>query len=178
MPYSAMGPYNSNRINQDFQYIVGPTPAGMALQQAQHSQVMVDGNGVRYAMGPDGRWMTLPREHSFEDIANAQKAGIQQYATFAPYPGMAGGVPLMQNAVASDQAVMMGGQESSRFSKSEGFQPRGHDMSCNAALHHMMTCPVCSKYMQCDNKMYVMMMILLIIIFSILLYMAMKNGDK
>ena len=182
MAYSAMGPYNSNRTIPSFQHTIGASPAQQAIQMAQQSQnVVTDGRGNRYVQMPDGQMMVLPRQHSAEAVSNAQKRQQDMYGTFPYPPQYAGGVPDLQNAVTSDQSVMLNDPANHMLgiSSSEQFgYPRGGggmSMGCSAALHHVMSCPMCRRYFQCDNKMYIAMMIMLIIIFSILLYMAMKK---
>ncbi len=183
MSYSAMGPYNSNRLIPAYNYVVGASPAQMAINEAQRSQnILTDLKGNRFVVGPGGQLMTLPRETSFESNVNAQQRGLVQYGEFNPYPGWAGGKPRLENAVASDQSIAMGEPLNQRFDDLpiEGFsygksRGRGHKSDCASAMNHVMTCPVCSKYFQNDNKMYIAMMIMLIVVFSILLYMAMKK---
>ena len=182
MSYSAMGPYNSNRVIPAYNYVVGASPAQMAINQAQRSQnVLTDLKGNRFVVGPGGELMTLPRETSFEANVNAQQRGLVQYGEFNPYPGWAGGKPRLQNAVASDQSIAMGEPLEQRFDDYpiEGFAPRnrsrGQRPDCASAMNHVMTCPVCSKYFQNDNKMYIAMIIMLVVVFSVLLYMAMKK---
>lgn len=176
MAYSAMGPYNSNRVIPSYGNIAGPTPAQQAILQAQASnQVQMDARGNRYVQMPDGQVMYLPRQQSAEAVSNAQQRQLDQYGKFQYYPGVAGGVPDLQNAIASDQSVKMGENQMFGMRPTEMFDYRGGRMGCSAALNHVMTCPLCRRYFQCDNKMYIAMMVMLIIIFSILLYMAMKK---
>jgi hypothetical protein len=184
MSYSAMGPYNSNRVIPSYNYIVGSSPSQMALDQMQNSQnVMTDLNGNRFVAGPGGELMMLPRTTSFASNVNAQQRGIMQYGEFTHSPKWAGGKPLLENGNVSDQSVAMGEPLNQRFdeswnnNKEEDFEPRHlrRRPDCASAMNHVMTCPICSKYFQNDNKMYIAMIIMLVVVFSVLLYMAMKK---
>jgi hypothetical protein len=170
MEYSAMGPYNSNRTIPAYNYVVGPSPAQRAINEAEQSHnIKMDQNGNKYIITPEGYPLFLPRQDAAITEINKQKQNINQYGAFSPYPGIAAGVPMLQNALASDQTIAMGENLHNR----EGFNTM-KPVTCAEALRHVMHCPICRKYVNHDNKMYIVIIIVLVFIFSILLYMSMK----
>jgi hypothetical protein len=50
--------------------------------------------------------------------------------------------------------------------------------SCVDTLNHVMNCPMCSKYFKCDNKVYNVLIIMLIILFCTVIFFVAKDNKK
>jgi hypothetical protein len=59
----------------------------------------------------------------------------------------------------------------------EGFRPRGQQ-SCIDTLNHISSCPMCSKYFECDAKVYHVIIFMLIVLFLTILYFVCKEEHK
>ncbi len=59
----------------------------------------------------------------------------------------------------------------------EGFRSRGQQ-SCIDTLNHISSCPMCSKYFECDAKVYHVIIFMLIVLFLTILYFVCKEEHK
>lgn len=50
--------------------------------------------------------------------------------------------------------------------------------SCVDTLNHVMNCPMCSKYFKCDNKVYNVLIIMLVILFCTVIFFVAKDNKK
>jgi hypothetical protein len=160
--YGAMGAYNSNRAIP-----VGypPSPAQQYINGVAAAYPGMGGQVVPqqnfYDMG-----MVVPRQTPPAQTIEAVRGSIPLYGEFNKQPDFAGSVPNLKNAMANDVSIPM----------REGFHHRhqGYD-NCGAFIRHVSSCPLCSRYMKCDNSMYTMMTVLLIILFLVIVYLLIKN---
>ena len=50
--------------------------------------------------------------------------------------------------------------------------------TCVDTLNHVMSCPMCSKYFKCDNKVYNVLIIMLVILFCTVIFFVCKDNKK
>jgi hypothetical protein len=60
----------------------------------------------------------------------------------------------------------------------EGFRSRQQGQSCIDTLNHISSCPMCSRYFECDAKVYHVIIFMLIILFLTILYFVCKQEHK
>jgi len=60
----------------------------------------------------------------------------------------------------------------------EGFRSRQQGQSCIDTLNHISSCPMCSRYFECDAKVYHVIIFMLIILFLTILYFVCKEEHK
>ena len=173
--YEAVDPslyeYNSNSTIPSY-VENGPRPMAMRyLDDAQDQFV-----GAREV----NHTYLLQNKNAYEQVKEQDK-GIIQYAV-QPDPAMFPGfVPKMKNVPAEDVAVPM----------KEGFQMLEHvslekeleadrkqkksTQTCIDFLNHVKHCPLCQRYFACDNRMYYVIILSLIVIFAIILYFVTRE---
>ena len=199
-PYSQMGQYNSNREIPDYNYKVGPSPVQNSINQLAHSnQVMQDVYGNQFINTTSGP-LYIPRQNNPASISASQQANITQFGTFQQYPQFAAGMPQLQNAVRADKAIAMDTPLNQHFSVNDNQQQSINQQSINQQsinqqqqsnneyfehdrynkshalhLHHVLNCPICSRYIKCDNQIYVSIIFILIFLFSVILYMVTRK---
>ena len=161
--YGQMGQYNSNYT----QNLPLPSPPADAWvnKVAPTAEKVSDINSV--VQTPNGP-VLMPRQMSLERTARNQQKGIYQYGELQSQPPFAGAVPMLKNAVRNDKAIPM----------KEGFQFLGggiDDTDCVYVLRHVANCPLCQRYFRCDNRMYVAMIIMLVILFAVILILIMRK---
>ena len=160
--YGQMNEYNSNPTTNN------NLPAPPAQQFINRQMDVTSINNVLQT--PEGA-LYLPRPVSFQDTSRDYKSNIYQYGELGRVPPIAGSVPMLKNAVANDQAVAM----------KEGFQygPHGRytdDSDCVSVLRHVRNCPLCQRYFRCDNRMYIAMIVMLVICFSVILVLLLRKN--
>jgi len=164
--------YNSNSTIPAY-YEQGPKPLAATFMDEVESQ-FVGAKEVNHTY--------LQRTKSVYDHVKEQDKNIIQYAV-QPDPVMFPGfVPKMKNVPAEDVAVPM----------KEGFQilpvslekelesdrkAKKSTQTCIDFLNHVKHCPLCQRYFQCDNRMYYVVILSLIIIFGIILYFVTKDSS-
>jgi hypothetical protein len=161
--YGQMGQYNSN-YTQALPLPSPPPNAWVNEVQAGATPVSPINKVVQTRDGT----VYMPREASLESVARAQQKPIYQYGELQSQPPFAGAVPMLKNAVKNDKPVPM----------KEGFQfMHGdyEDSDCIAVLRHVNNCPLCQRYFRCDNRMYVAMILMLVILFAIILILMMRK---
>ena len=165
--YPANGSYNSNRTN----------PIGMPPSPAQayinNLSAQYPGMGGQIVQAPNffDQGTVLPLTSSMSSVVEGVRSGQALYGEFNKVPDFAGSVPPLKNAMANDVAVPM----------REGFNHRGYGGqydNCGMFIRHVSSCPLCSRYMRCDNTMYTMMTIILIVLFLVIAYLLVKNRNK
>jgi hypothetical protein len=60
----------------------------------------------------------------------------------------------------------------------EGFRSRQQGQSCIDTLNHISSCPMCSRYFECDAKVYHVIIFMLIVLFLTILYFVCKQEHK
>lgn len=60
----------------------------------------------------------------------------------------------------------------------EGFRSRQEGQSCIDTLNHISSCPMCSRYFECDAKVYHVIIFMLIVLFLTILYFICKEEHK
>lgn len=60
----------------------------------------------------------------------------------------------------------------------EGFKSRVQGQSCIDTLNHISSCPMCSRYFECDAKVYHVIIFMLIVLFLTILYFVCKEEHK
>ncbi len=60
----------------------------------------------------------------------------------------------------------------------EGFRSRQQGQSCIDTLNHISSCPMCSRYFECDAKVYHVIIFMLIVLFLTILYFVCKEEHK
>jgi hypothetical protein len=61
----------------------------------------------------------------------------------------------------------------------EGFRSRQQgQQSCIDTLNHISSCPMCSRYFECDAKVYHVIIFMLIVLFLTILYFVCKEEHK
>jgi len=168
--YGAMPPYNSNLIPNVPNYPVPPTQQFINNLQAQNPGMA--GKMVSTPGMPQGIY--LPRDQAPVQTVNNYMSQQPLYGSLNDKPGFAGSVPLLKDAINNDATVEM----------QEGFRYRARDRQyfdlydepdCMQVIKHVSRCPVCSRYFKCDNKMYLMMMVFLVILAGLLFMIFNKN---
>lgn len=106
------------------------------------------------------------RNTSFEEAQYMQR--IPDSTGLLVQPTSAGSVPPMKS-VPSQPSVAMRIKE--RFSPRQG-------QSCIDTLNHISNCPMCSRYFQCDAKVYHVIIFMLIVLFVTILYFVCKDEHK
>lgn len=88
-----------------------------------------------------------------------------------------GGVPMMKNAGGmNDVNMQMGGKIKEGFNQVYRYKMGGQ--SCIETLNHVMSCPMCAKYFQCDNKIYNVIIIMLIVLFATIVYFLYREEKR
>jgi len=86
-----------------------------------------------------------------------------------PSTNFPGSTPPMQDALVNDIDVEMG-QPSKEY-----YKPIVAGQSCIDTLNHVMSCPLCSRYFKCDNKVYHVVIIMMILLFAIIMFFCWKD---
>jgi len=195
-PNYASGPgyeqqqYNTQYLNNiipDFQMKTMPPPAQQFINQACLVPLF-DSNNYPYVSTPYGN-VYCPRQQSAAVAADTARMAVgNQYGQFYPYPQVppnglpAGGVPYLPNALEQDRTNLYMGQRPISFStqntlpeSSEGFSQT--QTKCPSVMAHVASCPMCQRYFKCDNRMYMIMIVMLIILFCVILFLALKTRD-
>ena len=60
----------------------------------------------------------------------------------------------------------------------EGFRSKQQGQSCIDTLNHISSCPMCSRYFECDAKVYHVIIFMLIVLFLTILYFVCKEEHK
>jgi len=89
--------------------------------------------------------------------------------TLYPSTNYPGSTPPMQDALTNDIDVEM------RGSAKEYYKPMVPGQSCIDTLNHVMSCPLCSRYFKCDNKVYHVIIIMMILLFAIIMFFCWKD---
>ena len=91
----------------------------------------------------------------------------------------AGGVPMMKNASGkNDLNAQMNGKSKEGFSQMHRYQAMMGGQSCIDTLNHVMSCPMCARYFQCDNKVYNVIIIMLIVLFATIVYFLYREEKR
>jgi hypothetical protein len=90
-----------------------------------------------------------------------------------PSTNYAGSIPPMQDAVSNDVPIEM-----MKINTKEYYRQPVVGQSCIDTLNHVMSCPLCSKYFQCDNKVYHVVIIMLILLFSIVMFFCWRDDKR
>jgi hypothetical protein len=92
-------------------------------------------------------------------------------------PSMAGSLALPLPAGSSPQMKMFTSQPALKIR--EGFRSRQQgQQSCIDTLNHISSCPMCSRYFECDAKVYHVIIFMLIVLFLTILYFVCKEEHK
>jgi len=60
----------------------------------------------------------------------------------------------------------------------EKFNHRMGGQNCIETLNHIMNCPMCQKYFECDTKIYNVIIIMLILLFTTIIFFLYKEDKK
>ena len=60
----------------------------------------------------------------------------------------------------------------------EGFRSKVQGQTCIDTLNHISSCPMCSRYFECDAKVYHVIIFMLIVLFLTILYFVCKEEHK
>ena len=198
--YAPMNPvYNSNNIIPDYKIKTMPSEAQQFINSSCLTPLF-DQNGNTYVLTPYGQ-VYCPRQVAPQDNSKQinQYGSLSQANGFAP----AGGVPMLPNALIQDQVSIPTGypssftqplpsppsQQPSQQSSQQPSQPVSQPVSqqpvlegfsynssgCAGSMSHISTCPMCQQYYKCDNRLYVMMILMLIVLFCIILFLALRK---
>jgi hypothetical protein len=89
-----------------------------------------------------------------------QSAPIRENFQIQPYQGQGQFQPFQQPFVFEEPVIKQ--QRNNHF-----FEPE--ELSCMTVANHIKDCPICSKFYNCDNSMYIVCIVLLIMVCVILL---------
>jgi len=82
-------------------------------------------------------------------------------------------------AGASPPMKMFSSQPAMPMRVREGFRSRQQgQQSCIDTLNHISSCPMCSRYFECDAKVYHVIIFMLIVLFLTILYFVCKEEHK
>lgn len=119
------------------------------------------------------------RDMSFQtDVVNSSKdffpVMTEQMGTME-----AGGVPMMKSAGGANDLNMQmnGGKSKEGFNQLYRHRTMG-GQSCIETLNHVMSCPMCARYFQCDNKVYNVIIIMLIVLFATIVYFLYREEKR
>ena len=118
------------------------------------------------------------RDNSFQtDVTNSSKdffpVMTEQMGTME-----AGGVPMMKSAGgANDVNAQMNGKSREGFNQLYRYRTMG-GQSCIETLNHVMSCPMCARYFQCDNKVYNVIIVMLIVLFATIVYFLYREEKR
>ncbi len=94
----------------------------------------------------------------------------------------AGGVPMMKSAGGANDLNMQmnGGKSKEGFNQTYRYREhtRIGGQSCIDTLNHVMSCPMCARYFQCDNKVYNVIIIMLIVLFATIVYFLYREEKR
>jgi hypothetical protein len=92
---------------------------------------------------------------------------------------MAGLLAAPQSAGISPPMKQFATQPSMPMRVREGFRSRQQgQQSCIDTLNHISSCPMCSRYFECDAKVYHVIIFMLIVLFLTILYFVCKEEHK
>lgn len=170
--YGVMGPYNSNYIQNVPNF--PPPPAQQFINRVQAQNPGMGGQMVQVQGMPQG--MYLPRTEAPNETMDKYNATQPLYGSFTDKPGFAGSVPPLKDAINNDATVEM--KEGFRY-RQRGYQPyfEFDEPDCMSVIKHVSNCPICSRYFRCDNKMYLMMMIFLVIL-AVLIFLILHKSKS
>ena len=112
-----------------------------------------------------------PRSTPLSDVINEDRKMNPPQVGQVMYPStnFPGSTPPMQDALVNDIDVEMG-QPSKEY-----YKPIVAGQSCIDTLNHVMSCPLCSRYFKCDNKVYHVVIIMMILLFAIIMFFCWKD---
>jgi hypothetical protein len=122
---------------------------------------------------PNLNVISLTGEGRNQSLYNAQNAFMESApskANLLAQPISAAEIPPM-NKFVSQPAMPMKIREGFR-SRQQGQQ------SCIDTLNHISNCPMCSRYFECDAKVYHVIIFMLIVLFLTILYFVCKEEHK
>jgi len=114
---------------------------------------------------PPSRSTPLNQVINEDRVMNPPQVGEVMYPS-TNYPGS---TPPMQDALTNDIDIEMG------QSAKEYYKPMVAGQSCIDTLNHVMSCPLCSRYFKCDNKVYHVVIIMMILLFAIIMFFCWKD---
>ncbi len=82
------------------------------------------------------------------------------------------------SAGTSPAMKMFSSQPATTMRIREGFRSRQQGQSCIDTLNHISSCPMCSRYFECDAKVYHVIIFMLIVLFLTILYFVCKEEHK
>ena len=152
-------PYNSSYIIPDFNAQVPPPPAGEFIDSLQ-KKFPLPKNRNPYSVNN----VIMPRTEAPDEFLEADNSELNQFVVQQDpkfYPGMQ---PKMPNVRRRDRSVPM--REHFAVPKNQ---------TCIDFLNHIKTCPLCQRYFQCDNKIYVLLILMLIVLFAVIIYFILRS---
>jgi len=169
--YGELPDYNSNRIIPDYHYKTRPSPSQQYLNYIrQYPDVARSHN------------LLLPRETSF---AEQSKPVAPQYSQFTVQPPFAGGIPYLKNAKAVDTPYAMSPNGIYPVTSPSDFKTiqrepfhftnGGESITCDAVLTHIRNCKGCLSLLQCDNRVWMVLLCTVILMFCIIIYLITKK---
>lgn len=122
------------------------------------------------------------RDSSFDtDVKDSSKDFFPVISEQMGTPEL-GGVPMMKNAGGmNDVNMQMGGSVKEGFNqtyRNRSAYRVGGGQSCIETLNHVMSCPMCAKYFQCDNKIYNVIIVMLIVLFATIVYFLYREEKR
>ncbi len=81
-------------------------------------------------------------------------------------------------AGANPPMKMFSSQPATAMRIREGFRSKQQGQSCIDTLNHISSCPMCSRYFECDAKVYHVIIFMLIVLFLTILYFVCKEEHK
>lgn len=175
--YGELPEYNSNRIIPDYHYKTRPSPSQQYLSYLHQYPDVARSQDV-----------ILPRTDSFYHNRMQQVSPIFQTSQFTVQPPFAGGLPYLKDARAVDAPYPMStngvypivgnpsdfktvGKEHFRFTTNPA-------ITCETVLTHIRNCKECSKLLRCDNRIWIVLICVLILMFCITIYLLQRNKSN
>ena len=112
-----------------------------------------------------------PRSTPLNEVINEDRKMNPPQVGEVMYPSTSfpGSTPPMQDALINDIDIEMGQP------MKEYYKPMVAGQSCIDTLNHVMSCPLCSRYFKCDNKVYHVVIIMMILLFAIIMFFCYKD---
>lgn len=173
--YGELPEYNSNRVIPDYHYKTRPSPSQQYLNYLHQYPDAARAEGV-----------ILPRTDSFYHTSRQQTSPIMQTSQFTVQPPFAGGIPYLKNARAVDTMYPMSSNGVYPVNSPSDFQTIGREpfhfntststpLTCEVILTHIRNCKECSKLLRCDNRIWIVLICVILLMFCITIYLLQRN---
>ncbi len=160
---NSLGDYNSNHI---YANNIPHVPAQQYLNSLPQNQ-----QTVMTSSGP----MIMPRQQSFNQDRLQQEKQKTYYNQFVQEPRQPAPIYSAKDASVQDTVPM---KEEFHYPRHARYYDMYEYDDCMSILQHIESCPYCSRMYRCDNRLYLIMIAILLFMFLCLLFLIYKKSNE